>query len=206
MRKCIMLMAVLAIAGLASAFPVSYTEIINDGADTGIQPGQDIDKISMGEDASNYYFKMEMVGAMSLTGNNFAGYNGLYFDLDQNAGTGFDGSAYDYFHSSLDGFEFVADAHFGGTVSLSNTVNHYHTLANPDGLDAGSNVTWDGSYTIEYKIAKEFFNGDFCLAGATVEEGSEPENYDTTSSYCVPEPATMALLGAFGFVLRKRKS
>ncbi|WP_161488008.1 PEP-CTERM sorting domain-containing protein [Sedimentisphaera cyanobacteriorum] len=201
-------MAVLAIAGFSTAgFSVSYTEIIDDGADSGLQPGQDIDKIYMAEDASNYYFKMDMVGAMSLTGNNFAGYNGIYIDLDQNDSTGFTGSNYDYFHSSLDGFEFLADAHFGGTVSLSNTVNHYHTLTSPDGLDAGNNSTWDGSYTIEYRIDKEFFDGDmFCLAGATVEEGSEPENYDTTSSYCVPEPTTMALLGACGLFLRKRKS
>ena len=209
MKKNIMILAVVAIASMAMASPLgsAYIFIFNDGADGGITPGQDVSTVSMSEDSTNYYFKIETVGALTLTGDNYAGIYNLYFDLDQNQSTGWDGNNFTYFADSVSGFELVADSHISASVSsLSNVANHFHTLSVPDGIDAGANTSWNTVNTFTFKIDKSYFAGDFCVCAATLDNGSSAPTYDTTAWYCVPEPATMAVLGVLGLVMRKRKN
>ncbi len=168
----------------------------------------------------NHYFRMELAGQPTATDFDWAEMYAVYIDANPGGSSGDINYVPDAFDDG--GVDFILDAHFSAPTTLTHDVSHYHhwdqTLNSGAGdftfTDLDTKDETDGNDTSDYYIT--FNSGgpntldwiipvsdtpsvgipasfDFC--GATHDDGSPEQTWDTTECVPNPEPASMALMG-----------
>jgi len=215
------LIRTLAVAGvlvLASAahaaFMTSYgTPIIddpdNDNLDD-VNNYHEITEVYFGQDAANYYFRIDVLTAPAGTQITYDEY-AIYIDADNDNTTGADGTGQDYMPDAYFGIEYILDLHWlnaGGNWDA----DHFHTNTAGNLFDTNTTAltvqtSENGGRSIELAIPKTYLPlGPWTVYAAT-QQAQGGATSDTTVGVQVPEPATVALvgLGLAGLFARRRR-
>ena len=191
----------------------SSTPTLSDGVDGSLTAGRDITPgVWVEADADYWYFRMDLRGAPTSLGNDYAGLYGFYIDA---VAGGAGGGDIDYIPTSLSGIDYIVDTHFNnsGTGDWEATHFHYDWSGTGFSIDYTAvtfQATENGGKTLEWKIAREELGDEFYFWAATHDVGSSAPTYDllplSGPGQYVPEPATMGLLLIGSLIgLRRRR-
>ncbi len=168
----------------------------------------DIEKCWFAQDASFYYFRMDLRSAPTVNPQNFASTYGIHLDTIPNAGGDWDLQSYVPY--PVTGIDYIVDAHFDPTLFVGGWgPKHYHVYLMYGGTyttfslaptygDFGNSLN-DGR-TLEWKVAKSEIAGTVdpqkVWYGTYNIGSSQNKTHDLAQ---IPEPATL-LLGGAAFV------
>ena len=187
--------------------------------------GRDIVKLWWAYDDTNHYFRMDLEEAPTLT--EYSMMYGIYINFQ--AGGTYAGLNHPYVPTVYEplGIDFIVDMHYNATVGMelahldmwqpatNNFDLAYLAQDNWQTLDAAGNTVAKnpGGSTIEWRVPIATLTdvygigGGYCMWGATHDDTANKVTYDTTESFCTPEPGTWALmgLGLLGVLAMRRR-
>ncbi len=177
------------------------------------EDSRNIDMLWYASDASNHYFRMDLIGAPTQNSDQFAAEYSLQIDyMDGGAGN----ADSDYVSINLTGIDALVDMHYTLVSGFDEEHIHFYDpvgVPNSPFFTTAGVVASGGSVdqtdeVLQWCIpmSELSFDGEFMVYGVTYDIDGQGETFDLTEAMVVPEPATMLLLSIGGAaVVRLRK-